>query len=236
MAYRTWTDEQLIESISTSSTISEVVRKVGLKSCNSGNHQTIRRKINELQIDTSHFHENSYGKINNTPRKLSDILVENSTYVSTKNLKNKLINLHYFDDKCAECGLINWKGKKLSLHLDHINGVNNDHRIENLRLLCPNCHSLTPTYCRGTRQKKKYNCPDCGCEIAKKSLKCNKCDGKLKQQKDSLTKIKWPPIDKLIALVNENNYVQVGRMLGVSDNAVRKRIQTRPCTTTTKER
>ena len=48
--------------------------------------------------------------------------------------------------KCANCGLIEWQGQVLSLHLDHINGINNDHRIENLRFLCPNCHSLTETY------------------------------------------------------------------------------------------
>ena len=227
VTYRTWTDEQLIEAIRSSSNISEVIRKIGLKSCNSGNHQTIRRKISELKIEISHFGESSYGQLNTKPKPLCDILVENSTYVSTQNLKRKLIKLGYLNDKCAECGLMKWKGKKLSLHLDHINGINNDHRIENLRLLCPNCHSLTPTYCRGTRRKKQHSCPDCGCDIAKRSLKCKMCDGKIKQKEDSFTKIKWPDIDKLITLVNQSNYVQVGLMLGVSDNAVRKRIKTR---------
>lgn len=67
---------------------------------------------------------------------------------------------------CAECGITEWQGKTLSLHLDHINGVNNDNRLENLRLLCPNCHSLTETYCgkanglAGHYGKGKYKVSD----------------------------------------------------------------------------
>jgi 5-methylcytosine-specific restriction endonuclease McrA len=48
--------------------------------------------------------------------------------------------------KCANCGIKEWNNLPLSLQLDHINGVNNDHRLENLRFLCPNCHSQTDTY------------------------------------------------------------------------------------------
>lgn len=58
--------------------------------------------------------------------------------------------------ECAECAISQWRGKKLSLHLDHINGVNNDNRLENLRFLCPNCHSQTETYCGKANKKNKH--------------------------------------------------------------------------------
>ena len=75
------------------------------------------------------------------------ILVENSTYANISRLKIRLINEGRLEYKCACCGNIGeWQGQKLTLQLDHINGKNNDHRIENLRFLCPNCHSITETY------------------------------------------------------------------------------------------
>lgn len=77
---------------------------------------------------------------------LENILVENSTY-QTNNLKRRLFEQGLLQDQCAWCGLgSTWNGKSISLHLDHINGINNDHRISNLRVLCPNCHSQTDTY------------------------------------------------------------------------------------------
>lgn len=72
---------------------------------------------------------------------IEDILVENSTYLSIARLKERLVNETDMTYKCAICGIDSWMGQPLSLHLDHINGINNDHRLENLRFLCPNCHS-----------------------------------------------------------------------------------------------
>jgi 5-methylcytosine-specific restriction endonuclease McrA len=65
---------------------------------------------------------------------------------SRYNVKKRLLRAGLLRNECFECGLTHWRGRKLSLHIDHINGVNNDHRLENLRLLCPNCHSQTETY------------------------------------------------------------------------------------------
>jgi hypothetical protein len=62
-------------------------------------------------------------------------------------IRRKVFESDLLEYRCDECGIESWHGKQLTLHLDHINGKNNDHRIENLRWLCPNCHSLTPTYC-----------------------------------------------------------------------------------------
>ncbi len=79
---------------------------------------------------------------------LSEILIKQSGYRgSTSLLKRRLIEAGLLNQRCSRCELKSWLDEPISLHLDHINGSRNDHRLENLRLLCPNCHSQTPTYC-----------------------------------------------------------------------------------------
>lgn len=85
-------------------------------------------------------------KSRNTGKPLNQVLVENSTY-NPYRLKLRLIRDGILANVCSECGLTpEWNGKPLSLQLDHINGVHNDHRLDNLRLVCPNCHSQSSTY------------------------------------------------------------------------------------------
>ena len=75
-----------------------------------------------------------------------EVFIVNSTY-ARHNIKKRLIKQKIIEYVCRDCGIDgNWNGKKLSLQLDHINGVNNDNRIENLRFLCPNCHSQTENF------------------------------------------------------------------------------------------
>ncbi len=87
------------------------------------------------------------GKIVWRPRRkaLEDILTEHSTY-PTNHVKNRLFAVGLKDQWCEECGITEWNGKPISFELHHCNGINNDHRFENLRILCPNCHSQTQTY------------------------------------------------------------------------------------------
>lgn len=95
------------------------------------------------------------GRQPKTPDK--EAFVENSK-VSRGNIKNRIIYDNMLDYKCSECNVTNiWNGKELNLHLDHINGIHNDHRLENLRFLCPNCHSQTHTY--AGRNKAYKNSP-----------------------------------------------------------------------------
>jgi len=69
-----------------------------------------------------------------------------SAHATRASVRKSILRKELIPYKCGICGIQEWNGKKLSLHLDHINGINNDHRLENLRFLCPNCHSQTHTY------------------------------------------------------------------------------------------
>lgn len=114
-------------------------------------YSLFHRRVKELNLDTKHFTGQGHllGKSHNfkPPLPLSKILV-NGRAISSSKLRKRLIKDGILLNMCIECGIHEWNGKNLSLHLDHINGNHDDNRIENLRLLCPNCHSLTVTYCR----------------------------------------------------------------------------------------
>lgn len=112
------------------------------------------------------------------------------------------------------------------MHLDHKNGVNTDNRLENLRFLCPNCHSLTDTYCGkklSGKTKEQRNCIDCNIQISFNSTRCRKCERITRIGKHD--KIIWPETPTLIEMSIELGYEEVGRKLGVSGNAVKFRIQ-----------
>ncbi|HEY1653562.1 MAG TPA: HNH endonuclease signature motif containing protein [Candidatus Tumulicola sp.] len=83
-------------------------------------------------------------------RPLTDLLGKGK---SRTNIKRRLLAAGIFKNMCSECSLQAWLGQPLTIQIDHINGVRNDHRLENLRMLCPNCHSQTETY--GKRNSKR---------------------------------------------------------------------------------
>ena len=79
-------------------------------------------------------------------------MVKNSSYTNFFRLKKRIINENLIEYKCSICGIENWNNKPIVLQLDHINGNNRDNRIENLRFLCPNCHSQTETFCKKNKK------------------------------------------------------------------------------------
>ena len=157
-------DEQFAELLKKSSTISEVLFKLGYTvKGNSWGYSQVKRRMDDLNLDYSIFKGKSavikINKLNNV--KKEDILKENCKHQRTV-LRRYVIKNNLIPYKCAICGCTEWQGKTLSLELDHINGVNNDNRLENLRFLCPNCHSQTSTY--GSRNQQlnssEYDIPD----------------------------------------------------------------------------
>lgn len=157
-------DEQFVELLKKSSTISEVLFKLGyVVKGNSWGYSQVKRRMDDLGLDYSVFKGKSVAmKTNklNTVRK-EDILKENCKHQRTV-LRRYVIKNNLIPYKCAICGCTEWQGRTLSLELDHINGINNDNRLENLRFLCPNCHSQTSTY--GSRNQQlnssEYDIPD----------------------------------------------------------------------------
>lgn len=157
-------DEQFVELLKKSSTISEVLFKLGYTvKGNSWGYSQVKRRMDDLNLDYSIFKGKSAviktNKLNNV--KKEDILKENCKHQRIV-LRRYVIKNNLIPYKCAICGCTEWQGKTLSLELDHINGINNDNRLENLRFLCPNCHSQTSTY--GSRNQQlnssEYDIPD----------------------------------------------------------------------------
>ena len=128
-----------------SNSYAECSRKLGYTDKGSHGSDAVKARCNELNLIPSHF--NRSGRSNTAKYTLDEILIENSPYANRTKLKERLVNEQRIKYECALCGNKGeWNGLPLVLQLDHINGVNNDHRIENLRLLCPNCHSQTETF------------------------------------------------------------------------------------------
>jgi hypothetical protein len=214
-----YSKEILEKVVNSSNNFSEVTRKLGLKPFY-GNRQTVKKYIDLFGIDIKHFRLCSYG--NNKKRnkiELSEILVENSTYIYTTNLKDKLYSEGFKERICELCGQDEiWVGKKISLILDHINGVNTDNRIENLRIVCPNCNATLSTH--GGRnvkhpQKIKSNC-ECGKGISGDNKVCVTCS-QFKQRK-----VERPDYLTLIEEIESLGYRGTGTKYGVSDNSIRK--------------
>lgn len=228
--------EFLENVVKDSKSIGMVLDRLNLRKAG-GNYGVINKYIKIYDIDISHFIDVRF-ELGLSPKnklELNEILIENSTYARTA-LKKRLYDGNILERKCCLCGQDeNWNGMKISLILDHINGVHNDNRIENLRIVCPNCNAGLDTFAGKNIKVKKVKKV-----IKSESTKINpelidKCscgEYKLKKSKNcencyhiNSRKVERPPIEQLIKEVEEFGYSAIGRKYGVSDNAIRKWIK-----------
>lgn len=198
--------EDFADLVSKSNTIADILRYFGLNN-KGGNHNTVKRRAKYENINMSHI---SLGRGSNKgkkfpPRKTdADIFCENGTS-NRHSLKKRIIRNNLISYECSECGLKDiWNNKNISLQLEHKNGIPNDNRLVNLCFLCPNCHSQTDTYA-GKRFKKNTK------------IKPGKSG-----PKPWLRKVDRPSKEDLEKLIQQYPIVTIGKMYGVSDNAIRK--------------
>ena len=139
----TWTDEELISALPKCNSFSEVATYMNMSRAT---NSLLKKRAIELNLNFSHFRNSGYN-----PLPLNEVLVKNKE-TSSHRLKNRLITEGLKQHKCECCSITEWMGKPTPIELDHINGNHHDNRLENLRILCPNCHAQTDTY-RGKNKK-----------------------------------------------------------------------------------
>ena len=230
-----YTIEEFKSAVQGSYSIAQALTKLGVAP-KGGNYRVFKKFEKLYEIDTSHFTGQGHlkGKTHNfNTIPLEEILVKNYEYSSNK-LRKRLINEGIKEYKCECCGLEEWLGDPIPLELDHIDGDHYNNILENLKILCPNCHAKTPTY-RGKNKKNKksqttknkiqtiltkkiHKCSSCEVELKTncKTGLCNSCYSK------SQRKVERPSKEQFCAALIKFKLSSVGKKYGVSDNTIRK--------------
>jgi hypothetical protein len=228
-----YSEQAAREAVAASRSYSEALRRLGM--CQAGgSHAVLKKWLAIWEISTTHF--DPYARVRElngargrTP--LADLLREESTY-HRRHLKRRLFDEGYKDRACEMCGQGElWRGRQMSLILDHVNGVWDDNRLENLRILCPNCAATLDTHCGRKNRLPARRCQRCGREFQPGSERQRYCSREcgsrwdrahLKGPRPAAHKVPRPTYQQLKEDLAHLSYVSVGKKYGVSDNAVRK--------------
>lgn len=228
-----YSNDELRSAVASSFSWSETLRKLGY--CPSGaNWRTLQRRTAELAISTDHFDPTAASRAASQRGRipLEEILVEGSTYSRSK-LKNRLYAEGLKERRCELCGQDEiWRGKRMGLILDHINGVRDDNRLENLRVVCPNCAATLDTHC-GRKNRLELEprvclrCKEAFVPRDRRQRYCSRYCGsrwdRTGVKRRGVRKVPdRPSRERLLAEVQADGYLATGRRYGVSDNAVRK--------------
>lgn len=253
---RSYTKSEFVHAWTSCKTKSDIARKLGLP-LNGGNINTITKTGKILGLDDSHFDKYWSHRLQNpnriivsnftsTKANFLNKLTKNNYTSNTHSLKHQLYKHGLKKQQCEECGLIEWNGKPAPLALDHIDGDRSNNTLENLRILCYNCHGQTETYSGKkhanleTRIQLKIKREETSrIKIQKRQLKqyCFCGNSKSSSAKECMSchqnKIKanvsdrYPELNELIVMIQSSTYVAVASKLGVSDNALRKHLKKR---------
>lgn len=229
-------DEQSARAaVESSFSYSEAIRRLGLRPAG-GNHKLFRKYVDGVwKISTAHFDQERVRNLKLVPFEatpLCEVLVRGSSF-SRRSLKARLYDSGLKRRQCEMCGQDEtWQGKQMSLILDHINGVPDDNRLENLRILCPNCNSTLDTHCGRKNQTTpaSRNCLVCGKEFRPKYSAHSYCSrdcgsrhaNRHRKPRPEARKVERPSYAQLLIDLSEMSMVKVDAKYGVSDNAVRK--------------
>lgn len=226
MSKKIYTKEIVENAIKQSKCYKDAFKILGV--LNGGNsYQLLRRLIDEYKIDTTHFWEAKKAGISKAgigfkkKKHFSEILLPKQK----KRIASKRIRIALKESGepyiCKICGMLPlWNNKKLTLQVDHIDGDWSNCAKENLRFVCPNCHTQMPTYCNQGKYKK---CKNCNLKITSKSNYCKRCGPLFQNNKRKV--INRPSLEILLKETKELGFVGTGRKYGVSDNCVRKWIK-----------
>ena len=231
--YRGYSDQDVIENSKQVYSLSALLKSLKLK-CAGGNFINMKRKLQQLNVDTSHWTGQAWNK--------DERLKDWSQYTKNKSIKRHLLKIN--DHQCSNCLLKIWLDFPIKLELHHINGDRTNNKLENLQLLCSNCHAMTDNY----RSKKRNQsiaiekisqiskpklkikpkiklkdkilcfCQTCQISINKRSTYCKICA----KNKYCKTKIVWPSANELEKLVWEMPTQLLAIRLGISDKAIEK--------------